>query len=700
MHRAKRIVANMTLSEKIMLVHGNVSDWYTGWVHGVERLGIPELRMQDGPQGFRTYAQDDGTSTQWPSGMTVAMSWDTELMYSWGQAMAQEFRGKGANVLFGPAVNLHRIPQGGRNFEYISGEDPYLGYKLVQPLVRGIQETGVIANIKHLINNEHEGHLESGAILGNRHVASSEVDERTQVEMYFMPFIGAVEAGVLSAMCGNNIVNGVHACEDNFTQNTMLREKFGFKGFILSDYRGAQHTIGSALGGLDLQTPGCPHPDESDPTGLRCTRDSQRPNIFGKPLQDAVLNGTVPVAALDEKVTRLVYAMVVSGVLDRASDQSAGGVQVRSNVTNVQHKMFARNLARRGAVLLKNHGGLLPLFTGSVRAQKVVVIGAAARDKPITGGGGSGAVAPAFTSTVFDALRERLGQSADIVYDRGEDANHSAKLAAAADLAIIVIGSNSREGVDRGTLTLAGDEVVPAVAAVQNRTVVLAASPGTFTAPWVDSVRALLGIWYSGQEQGHAAVELLFGDYSPSGKLIFTIPNSANEMAMPVESYPGVELPMTNCTIGFESCYALKYNERLEVGYRWYNAHDVKPKFPFGHGLTYSTWELDRFTVSQRKVAVNIRNTGSFAARQVVQLYITYPATAQEPPRQLRDFLVVGLHPGKERAISFKLGDRALSIWDNSTHSWALIPGTFSVEIGFSSEDLRFKGFVNISTRE
>lgn len=693
--KAVAIMAQMTLEEKIALVHGNASDEYIGWVPGNARLNIPEIRMQDGPQGFRTRGDgEEGTTTQWPSGMAGVMSWDSALMYKWAEAMGQEFRGKGANLIFGPAVNMHRVPQGGRNFEYISGEDPYLGYKMVQPLVKGLQDAGLIANMKHFTDNEQEGLRSKGHLVGARHVTSSQVDERTQMELYGFPFLGAVEAGVLSAMCGNHMVNGVHACEDNFTQNTMLKTWFGFKGFILSDYRGTQSTVAAALGGLDMQTPGCAEPSLDDETGYTCVHQSQRPNFYGKPLHDAVLNGTVPQSVLDDKVRRILYALftAVDAQMGEQGDPKA-------NVTSPHHRTLARNLAKRSMVLLKNDGGLLPLNEQETKTQKILVVGKAAHEEPKTAGGGSGAVVPSYISTVFGALRERLGADADITYHSGDSVEEVSVAAKECDLAIVVIGDDSREGQDRSTLSLPQAELVPAVTASQNRTIVLVAAPGTFLAPWENTVPVIMGMWLSGQEQGAAVVKLLFGDESPSGKLIFTIPHTENDMQIKTESYPGVLLPFENCTVGFHECYAVNYTEGLEMGYRWYHAHDVHPVFPFGHGLTYSTFELSNLRINGSRVSVTVNNTGDVPAREVVQLYLTYPAQAGEPPRQLRDFEVVFLRPGHSMTVSFVLSQRAVSIWDTAVHDWKVAMGTFLVEVGFSSQDLPVSGNMDLSDR-
>lgn len=692
---ARILVGKMTLEEKVALTHGNSTaegceGGYVGCVPGLPRLGIPPIRLQDGPQGFRDGGSPK-TTTQWPSGMTAAMSWDASLMGLWGAAMAAEFRGKGANVLFGPAVNLHRVPTNGRNFEYLSGEDPFLGRILVQPLVKGIQSQGVIANAKHYIDNNQEGqnsHGEGGA--GDRHSTSSNVDERTQVEMYFGPFEGAVQAGVLSVMCGNNLVNGVHICESGFAQNTLLRDWFGFKGFICTDYRGGQTTLGAALGGLDMQLPGCTTPSASDPSGLACVGNAQRPNYFGKPLLDAVRAGEVPEATVGAKVENVLYAMISTGALDRPRPMS-----IKANVTSAEHAALARRIATESAVLLKNDG-LLPLVSEKARQAGVAVIGSAGHDNAITGGTGSGAVVGPYQRTVLDALRESLGDGA-VSYFGGHSPAQAAAAAQAAGYAVVVLAATSGEGRDRDGLTLPGEDLVYAVAAVQPNTIVVTASPGAFLAPWSDKVASLLAVFMSGQEQGSAVSDLILGRASPSGKLSLTIPNRENETGLTPAQYPGIEFD-GNCSVGWRTCYNATYSEKLEVGYRWYHAHKVAPKFPFGHGLTYSTFQVSNLNVAGRVVSATLANTGAADAAEVVQLYLTFPEVAGEPPRQLRGFEKVHLAAGSQRDVAFNLTDRDLSIWDVTTHDWSVVAGEFTVEVGFSSADLPLRGTLGKAT--
>jgi beta-glucosidase-like glycosyl hydrolase len=406
--RAVRLVSKMTIDEKFGYIQGakgNVKHkYYTGVIPGVPRLGIPELRMNDGPQGFRS-KESPGTSTQWPSGLTVAHSFDRDLFQEWGAAMGSEFAGKGANCQFGPGLNLARIPNGGRSFEYLSGEDPFLGYTLVQPVVRGIQSQGVIANAKHFIQNNQEGL--NGA--GNRHETSEIVDERTEMEMYFPPFEGAVKAGVLSIMCGNNLVNGVYVCENNHTGNWLLREHAGFKGWMCSDYDGTRSTIDAANHGLDIAMPGPP----------------SRPDYFGAPLHAALKAGTVTEATITEKAVRVVYSLAAVGALDSNNTNTSD-----TDVTSPAHRALARKLAAASATLLKNDRQMLPLDLNTLKRGKpgsVALIGGAAKGSAIYGGAGSGAVVPKAPVSIFDALSERLGQRSTTgvsnctVEDEGKD---------------------------------------------------------------------------------------------------------------------------------------------------------------------------------------------------------------------------------------------------------------------------------------
>lgn len=672
--RAANLLKQMKLYEKVNMVHGNGTGQYVGVVPGNKRLNIPQLRMNDGPQGYRDN-KHHGTTTQWPSGLTVAASFDRTLMGLWGEAMGQEFRDKGANVQFGPGVNLLRVPTGGRNFEYLSGEDPYLGHELVQPIVKGIQSKGVIANVKHFINNNQEN---------DRHLVSEDVDERTQMELYFPVYEGAVKAGVLSMMCGNNKVNGVYSCENNRTVNTILKSWLGFKGWMLSDYQGTRSTIAAANGGLDMQMPGCIKPNQKDP--LQCDSDHKRPNYFGEPLKKAIQNGSVSQSTLDDKVLRILTAMFTIGLFDHPSNGTYD-----ANVTSAEHVTLARNLAEYSAVLLQNKENILPLSTSDVKT--FAILGAPAQDAPITGGGGSGAVVPAYISTIFHGVRDLV--NSDVTYDNangklaervtyndGKDLEKAANVAASADVAIIVVATSSKENVDRPNLTMPGENLIKAVAAKQKKTVVVVASPGAFLAQWADKVAAILYIGMSGQEQGNAVANLLFGQANgcPCGKLPFTIPNKENEVGFTPEMYPGVN-------------HKAEYSEHLAVGYRWYTMNSVRPHFAFGFGLSYTSFLLTHLSVLVQKeiyvinITFTIENVGQSIGKEVAQVYLQFPHNPNEAPLQLKGFETVSLSPGNKKILTFMLGSRDISIWDIKTHAWLPQKGKFVVKVGTSSDN-------------
>ena len=742
---AERLVKAMTLGEKLRLLQGNATGGYAnmpwvGIVNGVPRLGVPDLRMNDGPQGYRALKQYSGTSTQWPSGLTAARTWDGALLGAWGAAMGAEFAGKGANVLFGPALNVARIANGGRSFEYLSGEDPLLGHVLVQPLVKGIQDAGIIANAKHFIDNAQEGLLRPGETPlpggtggdGDRHRTSSEVDERTQRQLYFPPFEGAAAAGVLSYMCADNLVNGRYACEDRDTMLGMLKgPETAFRGWVCSDYDGTRSTVGAANAGLDLAMPGPP-----------ITVD-----FFGAPLRAAVLNGSValdaaaataaglpPLATIDEKATRIVFSMAALGMLDGGGTAANGTVD--ANVTSTAHTALARKLAAAAVVLLTNRPvaplptavsateqqsvqqgrteeriaarPLLPLPAGG--GYSMAVIGEAADGAgAIFGGGGSGRVAPKHAVSILEGLRARLGD-ARVSFSSGSGSGGAAAAvaaAAAADVAIVVLAATSAEGKDRSNLTLAQSELVAPVASANTRTVVVTVTPGPFLTHFLgngSAVAALLDMGLPGEQEGHALADVLFGDENPAGRLPHTLPNSFNEQGLSTAQYPGT--PPRNgtgapkpCTFhpdpspGGGGCVCsptvANFSEGMLTGYRWYDAHGVVPAIPFGHGLSYTTFDYSELVVEGRVISATIKNTGAMAGAEVVQLYLRYPDAAGEPFKQLRGFQKLTLEPGANAVVRFELSERWLSTWNVDAHTWALARGTFIASVGASIGDIR-----------
>ena len=488
--RASLLLANMTLLEQLAMLHGpptgpccqcttNATCAYVGNVAPNARLGIPPINMNDGPQGFRDN-NHPATTTAWPSGLTIGASFDQEAALEWGEGMGIEFYGKGSNVQLGPGLCLARVPRNGRNFEYLSGEDPYLGEQMVQPVIRGIQSKKVIANAKHWIENNQET---------NRGSVSENVDERTRYEMYYPPFRGAADAGVGSVMCSYNKINGVWSCENPTTLAHDLKDGLGFNGFVMSDW-GATHSA-SLMQGLDIEMPAAKFMNEAA-------------------LQAKLKDGSLSTAALQQSVRRILRAMFAIGVMDEPL-AAWDWKKLEANVTTDASVASARKLASASTVLLKN-GGKLPLLPLSP-SKSVAVIGLAA-DSAITHGGGSGQVVPSYISKPLDGIKA-AAPGAKISFDAGADLKAAAKVAAAADVAIVFAGTLSHEGGDRDSLSLddgctdkvqCGDyanqqnALIEAVAAANPKTVVVLSVPGAILMPWSTKVAAILVNFMPGQQ--------------------------------------------------------------------------------------------------------------------------------------------------------------------------------------------------------
>jgi len=696
---------------------------------------VPCFHLNDGPQGFRG---DAGTSTSWPASLTVAAAWDPEAMRLWGAAMGDEFYRKGAHVQLGPGLCVARIPRNGRNFEYLSGEDPYLGYVLAKPVVEGIQSAGVVANAKHWVNNNQET---------DRGTISENVDERTQFEIYYPVFEGAIAGNVGSFMCSYNKVCqncnateiGKWSCENPDTLKVDLKERLGFKGFVMSDW-GATHST-SINEGLDQEQPGS--------------------DYMAAKLKAMVESGEVTQEKVDDSAVRTLWPIFQVGLFDKPNNNTQS-----TNVTTEAHRQLAKDLSSQGTVLLKNDG-VLPLKPEG--PLNIAVIGSQAQ-LPVVHGGGSGEVIPSRVKDPLTSIRAWVGlpplpapinncsnkayetgvdffnndgqseldatsvdeccqmcsargdcvgfsyqtarkqcwmksdtknrvPNSEVIsgvckntpvpgvdcnkdvcvhYSEGLDHAEAVALATAADVTLIFGATTSSEGSDRGDLTLGDTDslIVDVAEAAGNKVVVIAVTPGALLTPWRDQVGAVLTPLMPGQEYGDAIAEVLFGTVNPGGKLPLTFPNAANEMEITKEQWPGV-------------AGAAFYSEKLEVGYRWYAAHDVKPAYPFGHGLSYTSFEYANLVVSGRTVTVEVSNTGAREGQEVAQLYVKFPAEAGEPPMQLKGFSKVELKAGETQTATFTLDDRTFSIWDVTTHAWAVVPGTFQLMVGSSSGDIR-----------
>lgn len=662
------------------------SNAYVGVIDGNKRLRIPPLHMNDGPQGFRDL-HIPGSSTSFPAVLSMAASWDRQLVEEWGAALGREFYHKGANVLLGPGLEVIRVPRNGRNFEYLSGEDPVLGAALVGHAVRGIQSQKVMACAKHWVLNHQEtnrGH--TPFVYNGTDVAgvSADADERTRYELYYPPFRSAAIAGVGSIMCSYNKVDGVWSCGNKDRLMGDLKGTLRFKGFVVSDW-GATHST-AVMEGLDIEMPGA---FWMNPERLRAGIEA------GQITDESVSNATY----------RILRSMIDVGLMD-VPNGTWNSSKVRQNVSDAQSMEAARRFSAATTVLLKNSGGVLPLPSNNVH---LALIGFA-DDNAVIGGAGSGSVVPSKLVTPLTGIRAAVGPGGRVDYADGKDVAAAAALAKQADFAVVFVGTISSEGKDRVSLSLDdGCEVatgvdtgsatgtskqclgnannqnglVEAVAAANRHgTVVVASVPGAVLMPWAGSVAAILTNFLPGQAAGAAIADVLFGNVNPSGKLPITFPNRENETNLSPVQFPGVAEHSI-------------YTEKLNIGYRYYDTHGIQfsTGFPFGHGLSYTTFKYQDLVLDQSRVSFVVINEGKVAGSEVAQLYIAYPASAGEPPSQLRNFHKTGvLEPGHSLKITFRLTPRDISIWDKARHAWTPVVGQFTVMVGSSSRDIRLRG--------
>eukprot|EP00041_Stephanoeca_diplocostata_P020071 m.441232 g.441232 ORF g.441232 m.441232 type:complete len:765 (+) comp21468_c0_seq4:58-2352(+) len=666
--RADKLIKEMTTAEKVAMLHGppsgpccqcktNASCAYVGNVVPNKRLGIPPINMNDGPQGFRDN-NNPGSTTAWPSGLTMAASWDVAAMLEWGTGMGKEFIAKGANVQLGPGLCVARVPRNGRNFEYLSGEDPILGYTLVQPVIKGIQSQGVVANAKHYVLNNQET---------NRNAVSELADERTRFEIYYPPFLGAVEADVGSIMCSYNKINGNWSCENPVTLGNDLKKVMGFEGWVMSDW-GATHST-SINEGLDQEMPSA--------------------HFMGDALLQKIGNG-VSEATLDASVRRILTTMFKVGVIDAPAD-TWSWEKLQRNVTSEGAAASARKLSAESHVLVKNDDAVLPIK----KSAKIALIGLA-DNRTIVHAGGSGSVVPSFIATPQFGLA--AAGCEDVTFKYGfDDVQGAAATAKESDIAIVFVGTLSSEGRDRPSLSLDDggpesnqNELVAAIASAQPNTIVVMSVPGATLMPWYKDVKGVVVNFMPGQQAGNAVADVLTGAVNPSGKLPLTFPNKENETELSPAQWPGLPDPA-------KPTYA-KYSEKLEVGYRYYDAHGIEftTGACFGHGLSYTSFEYSDLVVSKREIRVTIKNTGSVAGAEVVQAYAALPSSAEEPPKRLVTFAKVLLEAGASTQVTMDIADIALSVWDVTSHSAVIPDGEFKIFVGSSSRDIRLTGSLTV----
>jgi beta-glucosidase len=688
--RVEDLLVRMTSQEKAEMLSGS------GWMESRPnaRLGIPAIKMADGPMGVRNWRGSSAitnaastvpvTATAFPAAIAMAASWDLELVTRAAGAIAQEVKALGRDMILGPTVNINRVPLWGRNFEGY-GEDPYLAARMGVAYIRGVQAEGVIPSVKHFAANNEEY---------ERHRIDETIDERTLNEIYFPAFKAAVqEAGVWAVMSAYNKVNGQWCAENPYLLTEMLRKRWGFRGFVISDWGSTYSTDATINAGLDLEMPG----GEAMRIWANKPETKRDGNGAGWLTADKVLAavsaGGVTQAAVDDGVRRILRVMFTAGLFDHVHEP--GG-----DVDTPGQRQIARMAANESVVLLKNSGGVLPL--SAERTRKIAVIGpnaAVAR----TGGGGSSLVRPKYAITALDGIRDAAGSKADIVHAlgvvmEGEDAPkppreslaEAVAVAAHSDVAVVVVGNAPKlegEGFDRKSMDLpAGqDELIEAIAGANRNTIVVVAAgaPVTMTR-WIGQVAAVVYAWYGGQEAGHAIGDVLFGAVNPSGKLPVTFPKALQDSPA-YAHYPGENLHVD-------------YAEGIYVGYRGFDKNNVEPLFPFGYGLSYTTFEYSGLKIAFPTVTVSVRNSGPRAGAEVVQLYLQPPpARVDRPVKELKGFGRVMLEPGETKTASFTLDESALSYYDSAVHDWVAQPGRFTVLVGASSRDIRAAGEFNLA---
>jgi len=694
--RADMVMAQMTLDEKISLVHGAgsfqgagaVSNGGAGAIAPIPRLGLPAVQLADSAVGVRAAAERGRYATLLPSAIAAAATWDPKMGFAYGDVIGRELRDQQYNSSIGGGVDLMREPRNGRNFEY-QGEDPVLAGKMIAQLIKGVQSNDVIADIKHYAFNDQE----TGRNIGNV-ILSKRVMRETDLLAFE---IGVIEGQPGSVMCGYNKVNGDWDCENSYLLTDVLKKAWGFKGYVLSDWGGTHTTAKAALAGLDNEEPG------GDPA---IPAAGGRGGIhFGDALKQAVQSGEVPLSRLNDMVHRIVRTEFASGIVD---DPPRGRV-----VDPFKGADTARTIAEQGSVLLKNASNQLPLNAALVKS--IALIGSHA-DTSMLSGGGSAQVDPPgggasrfggpaiwFPTSPLKAISAKAPK-AKVQYNDGTDKAAAANLAKASEVAIVFVNEPTSEGMDLRSLTLTGDQdaLVSAVAAANPHTIVVLETGGPAAMPWIGNVSAAIEVWYPGIMGHEALANILFGDVNPTGKLpasfaksdadlphstVFGMRPPAPPAAPAAPGAPGAAPAGRGGGGGGRgpAAFDIDYTEGLKVGYKWFDAENKEPLFPFGYGLSYTTYAYSGLKASVDSVSFTVRNTGKRAGAEIAQVYAGLPAAAQEPPKRLVAWERIPLAPGESKAVTLKIDPKFLSIFNEQRDDWEFLPGEYKFFVGGSS---------------
>jgi len=755
--RVAQLMGQMSLGDKITMVEGHgTSNPYVFYTPAIPSLCIPAVGLEDGPSGVA-----DGLTgvTQLPAGVALAATWDPSLARQYGQVIGAEEFGKGASANLGPTVNIDRDPRWGRSFEAMS-EDPSLNAALDVPEILGVQSQDVESQVKHYAAYNQETYRNTPA-------DNVIIDPRTEQEIYLPAFHAAVDAGDASVMCSYAAINGDFACNNSNLETTILRDEWGFPGFMMSDY-GALHSTQGAVQGTDQEQPFSTY--------------------YGTALQTAVQNGTIPVSVLNTMVQRVFTEMFRFGLFDHPRTGTTG-----ATVTTPAHVAVTTNVAEAGTALLKNDGGVLPLSSSALSSGgSIAVVGPAADASPIYAGGGSAYVIPSGTVSPLAGIKAAAGSGTNVSYSQGlpvdtalpaipssalspayaptpfggtytgtltapetgtyvlaitnpcgcytstylsldgkqiiddpstppvhtysvavqltagkayalsisgassqllwgtpsalaTGISAAAAAAKSASVAVVVVSDDTEsEATDRLSLNLpsAQDELISAVAAANPHTVVVVDAGAPVAMPWLSSVAGVLDAWYPGQTNGTSLASVLFGQTDPGGHLPVTFPTSLSQ----VPASTTAQFPGNGSTV--------QYSEGVDVGYRWYDAKDLTPMFPFGFGLSYTQFAFSHLSVQgpsavdgtrDVRVAATVTNVGRRAGSEVAQLYLADPSASGEPPRQLAGFQRVNLAPGSSTRVSFTVTPQDMSWWDDAANGWTQTAGPYQVYVGDSS---------------
>ena len=665
----KTLISQMTLEEKASLCSG-MDNWHT---KPIERLGIPSIMMSDGPHGLRKEDEnsEEGIlknsipSTCFPTAATTACSWDRGLIKQLGKALAEECQAEEVDIILGPAINIKRSPLCGRNFEYFS-EDPYLSGQLATAYIQAVQSLGVGTSLKHYVANNQEH---------RRFTINEIIDERTLREIYLTNFEGPVKEGKpWTVMCSYNRINGTLASENKYTLTDILRNEWGFEGFVVSDWGAVNERVEAIKAGLDLEMP-------------------SSYGVGDKKIIEAVKRGELDEKVLDQTVERLLK-IIFKAIENRKEN---------ATYNKEEHHKLARKIAAESIVLLKNQDNILPIK----KEGTIAIIGGFAKN-PRYQGGGSSHVNPTKLDNALNEIEKIVQEKVKIIYEEGysletdemnqgliEKAKEAAKKS---DVAIIFAGLPERyesEGYDRTHMKMPENhnKLIEEVTKVQPNTIVVLSNGSPVEMPWVDKVKGIIESYLGGQAGAGAVADILFGEVTPSGKLAETFPKKLNHNPSYL-NFPG-------------EGNKVEYREGVFVGYRYYDKKEIEPLFPFGYGLSYTKFEYTDITVDKKEITdketievkVKVKNTGKVKGKEIVQLYVKdIESTLNRPEKELKGFEKIELEPGEEKTVTFTLDKRAFAYYNPEIKDWHVESGEFEILVGKSSKEIELKETVKVNS--